>query len=561
LERDLGIPPLLARILVRRGFEDPRGTKSWIQPDLDALHPPALLPDLEAAVVRLRAALEARERILVHGDYDVDGVCGTVLLVQLLRTLRADVTWFIPDRVKDGYSFGPGSIEAAVQAGATLVISVDNGISASAPIAELAARGIDVIVTDHHEVGAELPRAAAVVNPKRADSRYPFREICGTAVAFKVAWALCETLTARHRASDEVRGFLRDALAWVAIGTVCDVMPMIDENRALVRFGLQAIRRSPNPGLRALLDLARIGERPLTPRDISFRVGPRINAAGRVAHAGLAVRLFTTEGFAEAQQLAREIESLNEERQRLDQETTAQAIERARKELDLSQARAIVLADDRWRAGIIGISSARLVEEFHLPAVLIALEGERGKGSGRSIPGVNLLEGLDACAEHLLRHGGHAYAAGLEIERTRVDAFRADLDRALAARSATRATRPPLFVDAETTPAELTPPVVAELARLAPFGPGNEAPRLLSEGLRPVGLARLAGRERQHLCFRVHGDGATLEAIAYHAAPRADELMGSPRVALVFTPVVVREGRKESVRLEVHDFCPHDETS
>ncbi|MBK9384733.1 MAG: single-stranded-DNA-specific exonuclease RecJ [Planctomycetes bacterium] len=557
MEHDLGITPLLARILVRRGFDDPRGTRTWIQPDISALHPPELLPDLAAAVARLRTALERRERILIHGDYDVDGVCGTVLLVQLLRTLRADVSWFIPDRVKDGYSFGPGSIAAAVEAGATLVISVDNGISASAPIAELAARGIDVIVTDHHEVGSAIPIAAAVVNPKRADSRYPFREICGTAVAFKLAWALCETLTARHRESEEVRGFLRDALAWVAIGTICDVMPMVDENRALVRFGLQAIRRSPNLGLRALLDHARIGERALTPRDISFRVGPRINAAGRVAHAGLAVRLFTAESFAEAQELASSIEALNEERQRLDQETTAQAIERVRREIDLENARAIVLADERWKAGIIGIAAARLVEEFHLPTVLIALEGARGKGSGRSIPGVNLLEGLDACAEQLLRHGGHAYAAGLEIERERVEELRIALDRALTDRSASRASRPPLMVDAETTPAELTPPVVAELSRLAPFGPGNEVPRLLSEGLRPVGLARLSGRERQHLCFRVHGDGTTLEAIAYHAAPRADELMASSRVALLFTPIVVKDGRKESVRLEVHDFRPH----
>ncbi len=538
LRRRHDLSELLCVLLANRGFEAGDTTLRHLGPDLANLHDPFLLPDMEAATERLKRAIDGGETILIHGDYDVDGVTGTALLVRLLRLVGAKVEWHIPNRFTDGYSFGDHSIAKAEATGATLVISVDNGTSAKETIDALLERGIETIVTDHHEPPrGELPKAVAIVNPKLPTSQYPFRELCGGAVAFKLAWGLAQKISGASKVTPKLREFLMDAMGLVAIATVCDVVPLVDENRVLARWGLKALGASRHPGVRALLevcDLAQPGRR-LGGEDVGFQIGPRINASGRLATAAAAVDVLLAETPEEGRRLSAELDAMNVERKRIERALTAEAMVAMESFADPVANPVLVVSGQGWHQGVIGIVASRLVDAFGRPAIVIGLDGDTGRGSARSIPGFDLLGAMHAASDHFERYGGHAMAAGCEVRADAVDAVREKVCAA-AAEALANAPRPPLDIDAEFSLADLDETAMGQLDRLEPFGALNEKPVLLSRGVRLAEPPRVIGADRSHLLLSVRHGERVHKALAFGMARRVHELaMGEP-IDLVYTP-------------------------
>ncbi len=574
LARAHGISDVAAALLVVRGIVDPKQAGDHLEPRLNALHDPSLLPGMRAATERVLRAIERKETILVHGDYDVDGVTGTTLLVRLFRLLGARVAWHIPNRFTDGYAFGAHSIAKARETGAKLVISVDNGTSSRATIAELLDLGVDTIVTDHHEPptadrgagsaanpsanhesDAELPPAVAIVNPKLADSSYPFRELCGGAVAFKLAWGICQAITGASRVRTDLKQYLVDAMGYVAIATVCDVVPLVDENRILSRFGLKSLAATRNPGIRALFSVAGLDGREIEADDLAFQIGPRINAAGRLGSARTAVELLLCDDPAEAARLATEIDARNVERKRLSAELFEEAARAAERFSDPERHPVLVLAGEGWHQGLVGIVAARLAERFSRPALVIGLDGGSGRGSARSIAGFSVLDALHGGAAHMERYGGHEQAAGCEVRADAIDALReAVCARAHALLDGEGFTAPPMWIDREVAFESIGPPLMREIARLSPFGERNEKPVLLASDLRLAEPPRTVGSDGTHLVLQLRRGAHVLKAVFFGAAARAGELrMGEP-VHVVGTPRwnVFRGERK--LELELADF-------
>jgi single-stranded-DNA-specific exonuclease len=566
LARAHGLSEVASTLLVARGIADPKLAADHLEPRLSALHDPSLLPDMPLATARIVRAIERRETILVHGDYDVDGVTGTTLLVRLFRRLGANVAWHIPNRFTDGYAFGPHSIERARAAGAKLVISVDNGTSSRATIAELLDLGIDTIVTDHHEPPrapdgspAELPPAVAIVNPKLESSRYPFRELCGGAVAFKLAWGVCQAVTGAARVRTDLRDYLADAMGYVAIATVCDVVPLVDENRILSRYGLRSLAASRSAGVQALLAVAKLDGRELESDDLAFQIGPRINASGRLGSARTAVELLLADDPAEASRLAREIDALNTERKRLSALLFHEAARAAEEFADAERHPVLVLAGQGWHQGLVGIVAARLVERFARPALVIGLDGASGRGSARSIAGFNVLDALHGGAEHMERYGGHEQAAGCEVRADAVDALREAVGaRARRLLAGQGFAAPPTWIDCEVPFERVTPELMRELSRLAPFGERNGKPVLLSTDLRLAEPPRAVGSDGSHLVLRLRRGAQVLKAMFFGAAARSGELrMGEP-VHAVFTPRWNVFRGERTLEIELVDFRTGD---
>jgi single-stranded-DNA-specific exonuclease len=510
LVRELRLPEPLCRLLVARGHGEPELARGFLRPSLDTLHDPAGLTDMDAAVARLALAMDRGETILVHGDYDVDGICAATLFTRVLRRLGARVVPFVPHRVRDGYDLGPAGIRRAAEADARLILTADCGVVAHDAVEAATQAGMDVIVTDHHVPGATLPPARAVVNPKRADCSYPNPSLSGTGVAYKVALALAR---ARGLPDQEVHY----SLDLVALATVADVMPLRGENRIMTRFGLRVLQETRTPGLRALVAAAGLDGTTLTAGHLSHGLAPRLNAVGRLEDAGTGLRLLLAEE-AEAAGLARELETANTHRRAVDAEILEQAIQRLDGHYDAARDRAIVLDGDGWHPGVIGIVASRLVERYHRPTVLIARTDGDGfaRGSARSIPGFDLLEAVRACGGHLERFGGHAAAAGFDIRDDAIVPFRAafeDLARTLLP----DAPVPELRIDLPLRLADVTPELVRYLAYAGPFGAGNPTPVF---GIRRVTVTSAAavGREGHHLKLTLSDDDATLDAIGFRMA-------------------------------------------
>ena len=526
LERELHLPPALCALLVARGIVDVDAAKRHLRPLLDHQHPPELLADAERAAARLLQAADAREPILVHGDYDVDGICAASLYTLWLRRLGARVVPFVPHRLRDGYDFGRAGIQRAEELGARVILTADCGTVAYDAIAEARAAGLDVIVTDHHTPGGSLPPAFAVVNPNRADCAYPEKALSGTGVAFK----LCQLLaTKRGLPLDE----LLPHLDLVALATVADLVPLDGENRVLVRYGLRALASTSKPGLRALLDVT--GTRPdrVEAGKVGFVLAPRINAVGRMGDAAEGLRLLLTTDESEAQGLAHRLDDVNRERQLEDRRTLEEALAQLGKGWDAERRYGVVLAAEGWHPGVIGIVASRVVERIHRPTILISLSGERGRGSGRSIPGFDLHAAIAACSEHLGRFGGHKQAAGLDVTREALPAFQAAFEQEARRRLQGSELRPMLRVDLELSPKEATLPLVERLRYLGPHGMGNPRPTFLGKGLVLTEPARVVGSG--HLRLRLQGDGCRLDGIGFRMAERVPpETLGSGPVDAVF---------------------------
>jgi single-stranded-DNA-specific exonuclease len=503
LQRELGVSGPIAQVLVRRGFAEPARARAFLAADEE--HPPSAFAGIGAAVESIRAHVGRGERITIHGDYDVDGVCSTAILVRALRELGADVDWYLPDRASDGYGLNARTVEQLAARGTRLLVTVDCAITAVEEVATARALGLEVVVTDHHAARADgaLPKAP-IVHP--AICGYPCPELCATAVAYKLAQALWE---AEGR---DVRELERD-LDLVALATIADVVPLVGENRTLVRRGLQALERTTKPGLRALMAVARVDPSKANERSVGFALAPRINAAGRLYRADAGLELILTEDSLRAGQIAEELDRANSERRRTETRIRFEA-EAQIAALDPAHPRAAyVLASEDWHAGVIGIVASRLAERHCRPVVLIALEGDSGKGSGRGIEAFDLLGGLTACAGTLLRFGGHRAAAGLEIERGRVEELAAALcahaERVLAVED----TAPVERVDAVVSGIELGMALAEELQSLAPFGRGNPGVSLLVADAR-FADARPMG-EGKHVRFTLESGGTRARGVAF----------------------------------------------
>ncbi|MFO7675559.1 MAG: single-stranded-DNA-specific exonuclease RecJ [bacterium] len=504
LARALGLPLTAARLLCARGFVEPGMAAAFLDPTSAQLHRPDSLPDIVAATGRVIAAVEQGETICVHGDYDVDGISATVLLVTCLERIGGRVQYYLPHREAEGYGLAANAVAYCRELGATLLITVDCGSTDHEVVRAARAAGIDVVITDHHEVPPELPEALAVVNPKRPDSAYPFRELAGVGVAFKLAWSVLSAL-GRERAE------LSDLLDLVGLGTIADVVPLLDENRVLARLGLIALREARRPGIRALLDRAGIAGRPLTDYDVGFVLAPRLNAAGRVDHARTGARLLLTDDPAEAARFADRLEDNNRERRRLEKVVLDAAITRVEAD-GVDGRRVLVAAGDGWPAGVLGLVASRLAERYYRPAFVIGLHDGRGRGSGRSIPGFDLYSALAACADCLAGFGGHRQAGGLSLAADCVSEFSKAVN-AWAAGLADELFIPGLDIDALVPPDELGPEFLEFIRRLEPFGAGNRQPLFAGIGLEVVGLPRRVGND--HLKFQVRSGGRTVPAIAW----------------------------------------------
>ena len=510
----LKVNPIVARVLCLRGHHDPDAAARFLKPTLSHLHDPWLLADMLPAVERTLAAIARRERIAIHGDYDVDGITSTVILRRALELLGADVVHFIPERLRDGYGLQPETIERLHAEGVRLVISVDCGIRGIDAARRARDLGLDLIVTDHHEPGAELPPALAVINPKRHDCRYPDKHLAGVGVALKFVQALC----ARCDREKWMPAFVKVA----AIGTLADIVPLVGENRVIAKLGLEMLSKGPHKvGLRALLDVAGLEGRTIESSHVAFAIAPRVNAAGRMSTPDIAVRLLLASDATmatEVKALAEQLDAENTRRQQEEAVIAAAARRIVETDPDVGAQTVLVVAGDDWHRGVIGIVASKLVEAFHRPAVVLSLGDGIAHGSCRSIPGFDMLEALESCAPLFMRFGGHHQAAGLTMEAGRVKELRAAINRHADTRLGPDDLRPRLRIDAAVSFRGLNGDLAYQVTELAPFGAGNPRPLFAAAGVEIIDGPR-ALKER-HLKMTLRQDGRTFRAVAWRAIER-----------------------------------------
>jgi single-stranded-DNA-specific exonuclease len=549
LARELGVSPVTARLLAIRGLHDLDEARRFLAPSLDQLLDPFLMADMERAVVRLERAISQRERVAVHGDYDVDGITSTVILRRTLELLGGDVVHFVPERVRDGYGLQPATFDRLKADGVQVVVSVDCGIRGAEAARRARELGIDLIITDHHEPDEELPAAVAVVNPKRHDCAYPDKNLAGVGVALKLVQALCT----RAGRTAWVPGFVKVA----AIGTLADVVPLVGENRVIAKLGLELLSKGPHKvGLRALLEASSLTGKTIDSYHISFMLAPRINAAGRMSTPDIAARLLlaSDEGMAsEARALAEQLEVENTRRRTEEQDIVAKARKVVDTDPEVGARSVLVVAGEGWHRGVIGIVASKLVDAFYRPAIVLSVENGVAHGSCRSIPGFDMLAALESCAPLMSRFGGHKQAAGLQIEASRIREFRCAVNAHADEQLEPDDLRPRLWLDGPLAFGAITDRVVAELASLAPFGPANPRPKFFTGPVEVVdGPRRLKER---HLKMTFKQDGRLLRGIQWNAAEREDALtLQKGGVELAYT-LEENEFRGEKyLELRVEDF-------
>lgn len=531
LARSLSAPLPAAHALVNRGLVDEAAARRYLEPALENLHDPLDMLDLDRAAVRILDAVSRGERILVQGDYDVDGITSTFLLHGVLAELGAKPECRIPDRIRDGYGLTSDAIDEAKRLGCSLVVTVDCGITAVEPVAYARTLGIDCVVTDHHEPAAELPDATAIVNPLRPGCRYPFKALAGVGVTFKLVERLLQGRGGIDRA--------RDYLDVVALGTIADVVPLVGENRVLAHLGLDRLNDLRRPGLRALVERAGLSGKRITSGQVAFVLAPRINAAGRMGNAAQGLRLLQAREAGEAAACAEALEDENLRRRKEDGAALKEAEQRVQDELP-TDCRSILLWSDTWHPGVIGIVASRLAERYRRPAVLVALDGERGRGSGRSLPGLDLTRLLDGCGDLLLAHGGHAFAAGLTVRRENLGALRERFEALVRAQERPDAPGARMEVDGDVRVSECDHELARYLERMAPHGLDNPEPvfRMLAARIRDVAVVGAGKRTGSagHVRLRVGDDLGEVDAIGFGMGDLAPALRAAGRADLAFTP-------------------------
>ena len=549
LAGDLGVSIVLARLLVNRGLTSPAAADEFLNPSMDRLHDPFDLPDMALAAARVVKAIRGKEKILVHGDYDVDGISSAALLVRMLRALDADVIARVPHRKRDGYDIKPATIEEAKAKGVTLVITADCGVTACETASHAEGLGIDLVVTDHHEPGPHLPKAVAVVNPRRRGCHYPFKDLAGVGVAFKLAQAVVRELGLPEAS------FQRKFLDLVALGTVGDVCPLLGENRTLVKFGMEDLASTRKVGLRSLIRSCDLEGKPLTTYSLGFQLGPRINAVGRMDDSAIALQLFLTKDEAEAIDLVGVLQARNSERQ-AEQARVWSDVVKMLDGRDLDGTHVVVLAAAGWNAGVVGIVANKVVENYFRPAILISANEETGIGSGsaRSIDTFDIGAALEQCRDLLLRCGGHAFAAGVSLKLDKLEAFEERLNSIAAQVIKPEDLIPHLEVEGELGVEDITESLLEDLARLEPFGVGNPEPLFMTRRAESVDC-KTVGSDQAHLKLRVRGDATIpVDCIAFGFGPVCDSIPVGSSVDLCYNVRRNSYNGNESIQLMVKDL-------
>jgi len=525
LSREINVPEPIAKVLVHRGIDDYDKAKAYFRPSMDLLHDPFLMTGMESAVERILDALNKGERFLVFGDYDVDGTNGAAMLYLFLREIGAQVEYYIPDRIREGYGISHQGIDHAKADGVKIFLAVDCGITAVEQVAYASSLGLDVIICDHHETGPVLPPGCAVLDPIAPNDLYPFKSLCGCGVGFKLIQALARRLGREDG--------LIQYLDFVALSSTADIVPLVDENRVLTRIGLERINTNPRPGIKALIESAGMKVGHITTGQIVFVLAPRINAVGRLGDAMRAVQLLTATSEDEAIRLAQVLEEENRNRRKIDEDTFAEAQLLAEGSVEVTDA-AIVLHQEHWHPGVVGIVASRMVEKYYKPAIMMSTVDGVAKGSARSVSGFDVYRALKKCEDKIIQFGGHKYAAGLTVEVSRLGEFRDAFNDAVRELMTEELKTPEIRIDVELPLADLTPRFVRILQEFAPFGPGNMRPTFLARGLDVHGSARIVGKN--HLRVKVRQNGAIFDAIGFglgHLLPRVQ--MGRKDLDCVFT--------------------------
>ena len=556
------LPPFVAQLLVSRGVYDAAGAKQFLDTKLTGLRDPMELPGVPTATKLLVEAIGEKTPIVIYGDYDCDGMTGCAILVNGLRLLGADVSYHVPNRLEDGYGLNEAAIRKLAQRGKKVIVSVDCGITSVSHAALCKELGVTLIITDHHTIGDALPDAAAIVHPRLPGTSYPFGELCGAGVAFKLAWAVCQEMCGAKKVSEPLRRYLMQSLSLAAIGTVADVVPLLDENRILVQHGIRMLRGEPIAGLVELMKLTQLDQvANLNTESIGFNIAPRLNAAGRLGQAQLAVELLTTQAGERASALAEYIHQLNSSRDTLQRSVHLAAQKQAKTDFDADADPALVLAGVGWHQGVIGVVAGRLAEKYAKPVIVISMDAA-GKteavGSGRvGGTGVDLYEALRECDERLVRFGGHQAAAGLTIDERQVDAFRGDFCEAVARQWADKEIVPEIAIDAEAPLGQLNLETVKQMEMLAPFGAGNPRPVLLCRDVQLDEPARRMGGGDRHLTVKLRQGSKVVRAVAFSSGEWCDELnKNEGAIEIAYRPVINEFRGMRKVEIHLVDWRP-----
>ncbi len=555
--------PLLAQVLLNRGLSTPEQCQTFLRPSLKDLHDPSLIANIKPAAERIAKAIRDKEKIVIYGDYDVDGITATSILWHAIRLLGGVVDFYIPHRIDEGYGLNGEAVASICGEGAKLIVTVDCGVTAIEPAKIARERGVDLIITDHHEWHQSpetreplLPECFAIVHPRLSDPVYPNPHLCGAGVAFKLAWEVGKAMNgAAARVSSEFREYLLEATALAALGTIADVVPLVGENRTLAHFGLSGLKASKLTGIKALIESAALTGQNLDSYHVGFLLAPRLNACGRMGHARLAVEMLTNADEKKAAEIAVYLEQQNRARQNLEKRILTDALDQCGQlGFDKDDCRAIVLGGEGWHAGVIGIVASRIVDRFNRPAVMVSLANGTGQGSARSIAGFHLAKALEVCGEHLQAYGGHEMAAGLKVESSKFEDFR----NAFVAHAKSVVTKEMLqaelklecLADLES----VTESLVSDLKRLGPFGIGNRKPLLCCKGLKLVGEPRRVGKSGDHLQLLVRQGERSMKCIAFNYGKMFDQLTSGAMIDLAVEPTLNEYMGRRSVELEVKDL-------
>ena len=561
IEQACGISPVIAQLLAARGITDRQEIQKFLTASMANLHDPGLLPGNSRGAEVVYEAVASGKKIVIFGDYDCDGMSGTAILVNGLKLLGADVAYHIPNRLEDGYGLNTGALEALKQRGHELLVTVDCGVASIEEVEYANKIGLEIVVTDHHEMRDRLPSARAVIHPKLDGSAYPFHGLCGAGVAFKLIWSVFRLASGSEKVRPELKAYLVEALGLASIGTVADVVPLLDENRAIVKHGLQSLRDSGKTGIQHLLKVSKLEDKPaLRADDIGFAIGPRLNAAGRLGQAQLGVELLTTDSSERAESLAQYIDSLNSSRDSLERSVYLAANKQIKEQFNAETDPAFVLDGLGWHAGVIGIVAGRIAEKYHRPTVIISwdkLGMKPGMGSARSAGSIRLNEAFEACSQSLLSHGGHAAAAGLKLERDQVDPFRSDFIEYCSSEMTATDYQAQIRIDAEVLLSQLTLSTMDQLDRMAPFGQSNPRPRFCASPLEIVGEPKTMGSGDRHLTLSVRQGGKSFRVVAFGKGEMKEELSAiDGPIDLAFHPVINEFRGFRKVELHLIDWRP-----
>lgn len=533
LAQELSISPVLTKILVSRHIGSFEKARAYFRPSMEDLHDPFIMEHMNLAVERITRAISTNEHIAIFGDYDVDGTSSTAMLWKFLKDIGAHVDYFIPDRIKDGYGISPAGIEHIYAMGATLLIAVDCGITAVQQTELARSKGVDVVICDHHEPGNEVPRAFAVLDTLKKTCTYPFKSLCGCGVAFKLIQALSTSDPIKSKLGDEAQKILLDYLQYVTLATTADIVPLVSENRTMVKLGLELINSIPLPGIRALIETSGLVPGKISSGQIVFVLAPRINAVGRLGDANRAVEMLASSSFDHAVEIAKVMEDENFQRRKIDEETFVQAQEIVERYLNADNDSAIVLHQETWHPGVIGIVASRLVERYYRPTIMMTTVDGVAKGSARSVSGFNIHEALKRCEDKLIQFGGHKYAAGLTVELDRLDEFREAFKQVAAELLTEDLLTPEIRIDAEVQLSDLTAKFVRILTQFAPFGPENMRPVFAARGVEIFGQPRIVGKN--HLRFKVRSGTHIVDAIGFNLGHLIERVRNGNKVDVAFS--------------------------